>query len=80
MAGVFERDAVAVITGAASGILKAGHEGAGRDASFGLHIRLPFEQALPTVQQSQHLDVVVEPLFHHRTQHRIQPRTVTAAR
>lgn len=34
-----------VITGAASGIMKAGHEGAGRQASFGLNIRLPFEQA-----------------------------------
>ena len=33
-----------VITGAASGIMKAGHEGAGRQASFGLNIRLPFEQ------------------------------------
>ena len=34
-----------VITGAASGIMKAGHEGAGTEASFGLNIRLPFEQA-----------------------------------
>ena len=33
-----------VITGAASGIMKAGHEGAGQKASFGLNIRLPFEQ------------------------------------
>jgi len=33
-----------MITGAASGIMWAGHEGAGRDASFGLNIRLPFEQ------------------------------------
>ena len=33
-----------MITGAASGIMKAGHEGAGRSASFGLNIRLPFEQ------------------------------------
>ena len=33
-----------VITGAASGIMKAGHEGAGRTDSFGLNIRLPFEQ------------------------------------
>jgi len=33
-----------VITGAASGIMRAGHEGAGRTASFGLNIRLPFEQ------------------------------------
>ncbi len=33
-----------VITGAASGIMRAGHEGAGRASSFGLNIRLPFEQ------------------------------------
>lgn len=33
-----------VITGAASGIMRAGHEGAGAEASFGLNIRLPFEQ------------------------------------
>ena len=33
-----------VITGAASGIMEAGHVGAGRDASFGLNILLPFEQ------------------------------------
>ncbi|MBI3996434.1 MAG: LOG family protein [Candidatus Omnitrophica bacterium] len=33
-----------VITGAASGIMRAGHKGAGREASFGLNIRLPFEQ------------------------------------
>jgi uncharacterized protein (TIGR00730 family) len=33
-----------VITGAASGIMRAGHEGAGSEASFGLNIRLPFEQ------------------------------------
>ena len=33
-----------VITGAASGIMKAGHEGAGKKMSFGVNIRLPFEQ------------------------------------
>jgi uncharacterized protein (TIGR00730 family) len=33
-----------VITGAASGIMHAGHVGAGRDQSFGLNILLPFEQ------------------------------------
>lgn len=33
-----------VITGAANGIMGAGHEGAGRDYSMGLNILLPFEQ------------------------------------
>lgn len=33
-----------IITGGASGIMRAGHEKAGRAASFGLNIRLPFEQ------------------------------------
>jgi uncharacterized protein (TIGR00730 family) len=33
-----------VITGAGDGIMKAGHEGAGRAASFGVGILLPFEQ------------------------------------
>lgn len=33
-----------VITGAASGIMHAGHEGAGRENSFGVNIQLPFEQ------------------------------------
>lgn len=33
-----------VITGAGDGIMKAGHAGAGREASFGVAIRLPFEQ------------------------------------
>ncbi|MDP3722808.1 MAG: TIGR00730 family Rossman fold protein, partial [Candidatus Omnitrophota bacterium] len=45
-----------VITGAASGIMKAGHEGAGREASFGLNIRLPFEQeANPIIAQDAKL-------------------------
>lgn len=33
-----------VITGAGDGIMKAGHGGAGREASFGVAISLPFEQ------------------------------------
>ncbi|MEE8348198.1 MAG: TIGR00730 family Rossman fold protein [Acidobacteriota bacterium] len=34
-----------VITGAGGGIMAAGHEGAGREKSFGLNISLPFEQS-----------------------------------
>ncbi len=34
-----------VITGAASGIMEAGHVGAGRERSIGVNILLPFEQA-----------------------------------
>lgn len=38
------------ITGAGDGIMGAAQEGAGRDASFGLNIKLPFEQsANPTI-------------------------------
>jgi uncharacterized protein (TIGR00730 family) len=33
-----------VITGAGGGIMQAGHEGAGRDRSFGVNIMLPFGQ------------------------------------
>ena len=33
-----------VITGAASGIMEAGHVGAGRENSIGVNILLPFEQ------------------------------------
>lgn len=33
-----------VITGAGDGIMRAGHLGAGREGSFGVAIRLPFEQ------------------------------------
>lgn len=45
-----------VMTGAASGIMKAGLEGAGAAASFGLNIRLPFEQgANEIIAQDQKL-------------------------
>lgn len=33
-----------VVTGAATGIMEAGHRGAGRDRSMGVNIALPFEQ------------------------------------
>src|SRR5262245_62194165 len=38
-----------VLTGAAAGIMEAGHVGAGREASIGVNILLPFEQAANTV-------------------------------
>src|SRR4029078_3212176 len=34
-----------VVTGAASGIMEAGHRGAGRESSMGLNIMLPFERS-----------------------------------
>ena len=34
-----------IVTGAASGIMEAGHRGAGREHSMGLNIMLPFEQS-----------------------------------
>ncbi len=43
-----------VITGAASGIMGAGNEGAGADGSFGLNIRLPFEQEANVVMAEDH--------------------------
>lgn len=45
-----------VITGAASGIMEAGHLGAGRDMSVGINIQLPFEQsANPVIQGDKKL-------------------------
>jgi uncharacterized protein (TIGR00730 family) len=43
-----------VITGAGPGIMEAGHEGAGPARSFGLNIRLPFEQAANPVILGDH--------------------------
>lgn len=38
-----------MVTGAGDGIMKAGHAGAGKERSFGVNIRLPFEQKANTV-------------------------------
>lgn len=43
-AGRMAEDDWLVITGAGSGIMEAGHRGAGRASSMGLNIMLPFEQ------------------------------------
>ncbi len=45
-----------VITGAGSGIMQAGHEGAGPENSFGANIRLPWEQtANPIIREDKKL-------------------------
>lgn len=42
------------ITGAGDGIMKAGHEGPQREASFGLAIRLPFETTANAIIEGDH--------------------------
>jgi hypothetical protein len=45
-----------VITGAGPGIMQAGHEGAGPERSFGVNIRLPWEQsANPVIREDEKL-------------------------
>jgi uncharacterized protein (TIGR00730 family) len=45
-----------VITGAGNGIMQAGHEGAGPENSFGVNIRLPWEQsANPVIAEDKKL-------------------------
>jgi uncharacterized protein (TIGR00730 family) len=45
-----------VITGAGEGIMRAGHEGAGQEKSFGVSIRLPWESAAnPVIREDKKL-------------------------
>ncbi|MFQ5590117.1 MAG: LOG family protein [Phycisphaerae bacterium] len=47
-AGMIQRNGWMVITGAGDGIMRAGHQGATRESSFGVAISLPFEQTANT--------------------------------
>ena len=50
MGRLLSRRGFMVITGAGPGIMEAGHQGAGKDMSFGVNIMLPLEQsANPTI-------------------------------
>jgi len=52
-----------VVTGAASGIMEAGHIGAGRENSMGLNILLPFEQSANQVIAGDHKLVYMKYFF-----------------
>ncbi|MEM6472354.1 MAG: TIGR00730 family Rossman fold protein [Planctomycetota bacterium] len=52
-----------VITGAGGGIMEAGHVGAGKEASMGLNIMLPFEQGANPVIQGDHKLVTMKYFF-----------------
>jgi len=52
-----------VVTGAATGIMEAGHRGAGRNRSMGLNIMLPFEQESNEVIRGDHKLVTMKYFF-----------------
>jgi hypothetical protein len=52
-----------VVTGAASGIMEAGHVGAGREHAMGLNILLPFEQSANRVISGDHKLVYMKYFF-----------------
>ena len=56
-----------VITGAGGGIMEAGHEGPGREKSFGVAIRLPFEGDQPGDRRGQQTDPL--PVLLHAQAH-----------
>src|SRR5262245_33367414 len=52
-----------VVTGASTGIMEAGHRGAGRERSMGLNIMLPFEQESNDVIRGDHKLVTMKYFF-----------------
>jgi uncharacterized protein (TIGR00730 family) len=55
------------ITGAGDGIMKAGHEGSGRDAAFGLAIKLPFETTANSVIEGDEKLITFRYFFTRKT-------------
>ncbi|MCP4590538.1 MAG: LOG family protein [bacterium] len=53
-AQIIEQAGWMVITGAGNGIMRAGHHGAKREASFGVSISLPFEQSANAIIEGDH--------------------------
>jgi uncharacterized protein (TIGR00730 family) len=52
-----------VVTGAATGIMEAGHRGAGRERAMGLNIMLPFEQESNEIIRGDHKLVTMKYFF-----------------
>lgn len=66
------------ITGAGDGIMKAGQEGTGPDASFGLAIRLPFEQSTNEVIAGDPKLITFKYFFTRKTMFLSQSHAVVA--
>ncbi len=52
-----------VITGAGPGIMKAGHEGAGVEKSFGLNVELPFETGSNHIIEGDDKNIMFDHFF-----------------
>ena len=62
-AELIEKAGWMVITGAGNGIMRAGHHGAKREASFGVSITLPFEQSANTIIDGDHKLIIFKYFF-----------------
>ena len=77
-AGLMARHGWLSITGAGDGIMKAGHEGSGRDAAFGLAIRLPFETSANSVIEGDTKLITFKYFFTRKTMFLSQSQAVVA--
>lgn len=77
-AGLMARHGWLSITGAGDGIMKAGHEGSGRDSAFGLAIRLPFETSANSVIEGDTKLITFKYFFTRKTMFLSQSQAVVA--